>query len=126
MCGTRNLSLILTIAAILGFSFFTLDNARSTLALPEQISIRGSQQRGVPGRNAVLESAPVKLPRAGVIDSVEGGRAGFWITGSRRLSFDSANQAIGTRLPAGTYQVYPNLPRGADTASVTLNVTLQP
>ncbi len=116
------------ILAILGISFFGLNDTNPTMALPEQVTIRGRQERGVPGRNAVLESAPVKLRRAGVINSVDGGQAGFWIVSydGERLIFDSAAEAIGTQLDAGTYQAYPNLPRGADTATVAVTVTLQP
>lgn len=126
MSRTFKLVSFLFFTVILCVSFLAFSDSSPTLALPEQVVIRGRQERGSPGRNAVLESAPVKLRRAGVIASVEGGRAGFWITGPRRITFDSAGEAIGTELPAGTYQVYPNLPRDADTATVAVTVTLQP
>ncbi len=97
-----------------------------TLAAQERVTLSGAQQRGVPGRNAKLDSRPVTLPRPAVIQSVDGGRAGFWIEGSQRKSFDTAAAARGFRLPAGTYQVYPNLPKDAPSASVTLVLVLDP
>jgi hypothetical protein len=89
-----------------------------------EVTLRGWQYRGAPGRNAKLESEPVTIRRGAVIESVEGGRAGFWIEGTRRFSFDTPAAARGASLPAGTYQVYPNLPRGAESASVTVVLRL--
>lgn len=122
---------IVIFSLTLGVSFIVVNDSNLTFALPEQVVIRGRQERGYPGRNAVLESTPVKLRSDGSISSVDGGSAGFWITSSdpndeERWIFDSPSKAIGTRLPAGTYQVYPNLPRNADTATVAVTVTLRP
>lgn len=126
MYTTHRLFASLVVSLVFAGAVLVIGPDCPTLALQERVSIQGTQQRGAPGRNASLVSTPVRLRKPGVIDSVEGGRAGFWIEGSRRMSFDTAGQAIGTTLPAGTYQVYPNLPRDAESASVTVNVVLQP
>lgn len=90
-----------------------------------QVTLRGSQTRGAPGRNAKLNSDPVTIKRPAVISSVEGGRVGFWIEGTRTINFNSPAEARGVSLPAGTYRVYPNLPRDVETYSVTVFLTLQ-
>lgn len=96
----------------------------TTLALlgQEVVTLRGSQRRGVPGRNAQLDSARVTLKATGTITAVEGGRAGFWLEGQTRKSFSNPREANGIQLPAGSYQVYPNLPKDAESASVTLTI----
>lgn len=114
------------LAAVITIPFAVSSELNPALALQDRIAIRGTQERGVPGRNATLVSSPVRLRKPGVIDSVEGGRAGFWIEGRVRMTFDSPGEAVGTTLPAGTYRVYPNLPRGVDSASVTVYVELDP
>ncbi|MBK8147454.1 MAG: hypothetical protein IPK58_04390 [Acidobacteria bacterium] len=114
MNGILKLTGFLFLLTVLTASSAVLSDAARAWVAQEQVVLRGSQIRGVPGRDAKLESNPVTLRRAGEIDSVEGGRAGFWIEGTRRMTFDSAAEAVGVRLPAGTYRVYPNLPRDAE------------
>lgn len=92
----------------------------------DTVVLRGTQRRGAPGRNATLDSARVTLKAPGSIVAVEGGRAGFWIEGSGRRSFNNPREANGVRLAAGSYQVYPNLPRDTETATVTLTIRVAP
>lgn len=126
MFKLRRIAVLVTVAALFAAVLAVATDFDPAIALQQRVAIRGTQERGVPGRNATLVSNPVKLSKPGTIDSVEGGRAGFWIEGARRMSFDSPGDAVGTTLPAGTYRAYPNLPRDANTASVTVNVVLQP
>jgi len=74
----------------------------------------GYQRRGAPGRNAELTSTPLIVP-AGVtatITDVTCDGDGFWIEGPVSASFSTGAEAIGFRLPSGTYRFYPNLKEG--------------
>lgn len=88
-------------------------------------SLSGSQTAGSPGSGAKLSSNPVTLAQPMTISAVSGSNAGFWIqSGSNTVAkFHQPNDpgVVGTTLPPGTYTVYPNLPNGAKSATVTLS-----
>ena len=85
----------------------------------------GEQVRGSAGLNAQLTGDPFTVPNGvvGTISSVNCDGDGFWIQGSARLVFNSASQANGAKLKAGTYYVYPNLNQGQNRAGVTVTVS---
>lgn len=89
-------------------------------------SISGKQTKGSAGQNAKLQCSPVTIASPKRIASVTGSNAGFWIMkgGSNVMKFYKSNDpsAIGKTLPAGTYYVYPNLKKGASTATVTITL----
>ncbi len=97
-----------------------------SLGAQETLVVRGSQTRGVPGRDAKLQSEAVRLPRAATLSQVEGGEDGFWVEGEGRTwTFQNRAGAAGQVFPAGSYRVYPNLGKGKDKASITVTFTLQ-
>lgn len=100
----------------------------STLSLGAQETLvaKGAQTRGVPGRDAKLQSEAVRLVRSATLTRVDGGEDGFWIEGTGKTwTFARPADATGQSFPAGSYRVYPNLGRGKDKASVSVTFTLQ-
>ncbi|MCB2089058.1 MAG: hypothetical protein R3E18_10845 [Sphingomonadaceae bacterium] len=87
-------------------------------AMAGTVTASGTQTRGVAGRNAELKGQAVSLPATCTISSVSGQNAGFWLQGSRTITFNDMASAKGRSVPAGTYNVYPNLKSGSGTASV--------
>ena len=85
----------------------------------------GEQVRGSAGMNAQLTGDPFTVPNGfvGTISFVNCDGDGFWIQGSARLVFNSASQANGAKLKAGTYYVYPTRKQGQNRASVTVTVS---
>ena len=85
----------------------------------------GEQVRGSALMMTQLRGDPFTVPNGvvGTISSVNCDGNGFWIQGSAHLVFNSASQANGARLQAGTYYVYPNLNQGQNRASVTVTVS---
>ena len=107
---------------------FLIAAALSTLSLGAQEAqvAKGSQTRGVPGRDAKLQSEAVRLARSATLTQVEGGEDGFWIEGAGKTwTFQNRAGAAGQVFPAGSYRVYPNLGKGKDKASITVTFTLQ-
>lgn len=98
----------------------------ASFAAAETLVAKGSQIRGVPGRDAKLQSEGVRLPRTATLTLVEGGEDGFWIEGAGKTwTFQNRTGATGQTFPAGTYRVYPNLGKGKDKATITVTFTLQ-
>ncbi|HQL47043.1 MAG TPA: hypothetical protein PLC09_00075 [Holophaga sp.] len=98
-----------------------------SLGAQETLVVKGSQARGVPGRDAKLQSETVNLIRLATLTRVEGGEDGFWIEGGGKTwTFANRTEATGQSFPAGTYRVYPNLGKGKDKASVTVTFVLAP
>ncbi|NWK55356.1 hypothetical protein HW115_07020 [Verrucomicrobiaceae bacterium N1E253] len=90
-------------------------------------SLSGKQTKGTSAQSqAKLECSPLKISGNKRISAISGNNAGFWIMkdGQVVARFYKKNDpsAVGTVLPAGTYYVYPNLPKGASTATVTLSI----
>ena len=110
--------------SILLFVFLVLVIA-VTAASAASVKGWGEQVRGSAGMNAQLRGDPFTVPNGvvGTISSVNCDGDGFWIQGSARLVFNSASQANGAKLKAGTYYVYPNLNQGQNRASVTVTVS---
>ncbi|MDQ7823453.1 MAG: nuclear transport factor 2 family protein [Candidatus Eremiobacteraeota bacterium] len=85
---------------------------------------RGTQIRGSAGSNARLEGKSFTLPMQLSIFSASSSGKGFWIrdasSGSVVKSFWRAEDAKGVIIPAGTYQVFPNLQEGQLRAEVTV------
>lgn len=90
------------------------------------VSISGKQTAGSAGSNAKLTCSPVKISKTMKITGVSGSNAGFWIQkGSATVArYYKSNDpsAKGRSLDPGTYYVYPNLPNGAKTATVTVSL----
>lgn len=97
--------------------------AFSSIALAGTSSGSGTQIRGVPGRNAQLIGNAFTVPRQGaVITKVNCTGNGFWIEGTIRKGFIPAQNAVGFRLPAGRYYVFPNLKPSQTTADVRITL----
>ncbi len=110
--------------SILLFVFLVLVIA-VTAASAASVKGWGEQVRGSAGMNAQLRGDPFTVPNGvvGTISSVNCDGNGFWIQGSAHLVFNSASQANGAKLKAGTYYVYPNLNQGQNRASVSVTVS---
>lgn len=95
----------------------------STPALAGTVTASGSQSAGVAGRNAQLSGNAFSLPAGCRIASASGHNAGFWLQGSAKIVFADMASAQGRAVPAGTYNVYPNLKPGSGQASVEVKFT---
>ena len=106
-------------------SFVLVAAVLATAAFAGNVKGWGEQVRGSAGSNAQLRGDPFTIPGGvvGTISTVACDGDGFWIDGAARLVFNTASQANGARLKAGTYYVYPNLKQGQSRASVTITVT---
>ncbi len=116
-----------TLLALLGLLPLAVhENAaaqRQTRSRDDETTGSGTQIRGSAGRNAQLKASPFTLKADAAIATVEDGGAGFWIEkqgGGMIKNFDKAKGAVGFRLKAGTYYVYPNLKAGQNSATVTV------
>lgn len=117
----RNMIFLLTAALVLSLA---------ACALAGSATGSGTQIRGNAGRNAQLISTPFEVPpgvKATIVNVACDGD-GFWMESSNGISqsFSSAGEAIGVKLPAGTYRVYPNLKEGQfkqETARVSVTVS---
>lgn len=84
-------------------------------------TVYGEQTRGTSGNNASLKCEGITLSSSATIAKIVGSNDGFWITnGSGALvqNFASMSEALGFKLPAGTYYVYPNLKSNQDRATI--------
>lgn len=93
----------------------------SGVAVSEALELKGTQVRGVPGRNAQIKSTPVHLTKPARIVRIEGGKEGLCIQGPTELCGTSAELTGRTLLP-GSYTAYPNLPKGVNEYSVTVEL----
>lgn len=92
----------------------------SGLALAN-VTVSGTQTRGR-GADGKLHSTGVVLQDGGPIIRASDSGAGFWLESDsgQVLRFYSANEAVGTLVPAATWRAYPNLYPGHDEASVAV------
>ncbi len=84
-------------------------------------TVYGEQIRGKSGNNATLSCEGITLGSTGTIAKIVGSNDGFWITNSSGLlvqNFSSMTEALGFKLPAGTYYIYPNLKSNQNKATV--------
>ncbi len=85
------------------------------------LELKGTQIKGVPGRDAQIISTPVKLVKPMKIDRIEGGRDGLCIQSPAEVPLCGDPSELKDRiLKPGSYTVYPNIPTGKDRASVTV------
>jgi len=88
--------------------------------------LSGTQSKLGQRFSAKLESEPVVLLQKGVITKVTGGKGGFWINKKEGYrikniyKFWNSKDAINKTLEAGTYTVYPNLPKNERHQSVSV------
>ena len=105
-----------TIIAALAATFVLTSAAQAAT-----VTASGRQVRAAAGESGELHGRSFALPAACTISAATGTEeAGFWIEGVSTVKFDTAAKAIGTVVPAGRYWVYPNLKRGAASATVTV------
>ena len=90
----------------------------------QKISITGEKKKISKRGESELTCIPVKITSTMKINSVKGNCKGFWIQkGSKTVHrFKDMNDAVGTKLPPGTYYVYPYLKEGETTAKVTITI----
>jgi len=92
--------------------------------------LSGTQSKRGQRFSAKLESEPVTLPQKAAITRVTGGKSGFWINKKEGYQikniykFWDPKDARGKTLEAGTYTVYPNLPKNEDYQSVSVYLRL--
>ncbi len=89
-------------------------------------TLSGTQTSGSAGSNAKLQCTAITISKPMTISAVSGNNAGFWVvkgnTTVAQYYKPNDTSAIGTTLQPGTYTVYPNLPKGSSSASVTLTL----
>ncbi|MCF7730832.1 MAG: hypothetical protein K9N23_04055 [Akkermansiaceae bacterium] len=90
------------------------------------VTLSGKQTAGSAGSNAKLECTAVTVSSPMTISAVSGSNEGFWIQqgSSTVMKFYKSNDpsAVGQKLQAGTYYVYPNLKKGSSAATVTVTL----
>ncbi len=88
--------------------------------------LSGTQSKLGQHFSAKLESEPVALSQKSVITKVTGGKRGFWINKKEGYrvkniyKFWNPKNAVNKTLEAGTYTVYPNLPKNERHQSVSV------
>lgn len=106
-----------TIIAALAATFVLTSAAQAAIVTASGRQVRAAAA----GESGELHGRSFALPAACTISAATGTEeAGFWIEGVSTVKFDTAAKAIGTVVPAGRYWVYPNLKRGAASATVTV------
>ncbi len=88
----------------------------------EEVCLSGVQIRGgIAGPEARLVGDPLTLTKNSVISKVTNEGDGFWIEGGGKIyRFKSTDNPVGTVIPAGTYQAFPNLKPNQSLAAVTV------
>lgn len=86
----------------------------------DTVVLRGTQRRRAPGQECHAGRRPGDV-EGSRFDRCCGRRTGGLLDRRQRPQvFNNPREANGVRLAAGSYQVYPNLPRDTETATVTL------
>ncbi len=83
------------------------------------MELKGTQIKGIPGRDAQIISTPVKIVKPMKVDRIEGGKEGLCIQSPAEVPLcGDPSELKGKTLKPGSYTIYPNIPTGKDRASV--------
>lgn len=85
------------------------------------VELKGTQIKGVPGRDAQIKSTTVKLTTSAKIVKIEGAPEGLCIQSPAEEPLcGTVKELIGRKLKPGSYTTYPNIPNNKDQQSVTV------